>query len=80
MGEEAKSLPELALRFILSFEEISTVIPGTRKVKYAEENAAVSDGRKLSTELLAELKKQGWERNFYVSKDPSMEKDGYVEK
>lgn len=80
MGEEAKGLPELALRFILSFDEISVVIPGTRKVKYAEENAAVSDGRKLSTGLMAELKKQAWERNFYVSRDPSMEKDGYVEK
>ncbi len=80
MGGEATSLPELALRFILSFGEISTVIPGTRKVKYAEENAAVSDGRKLSNELLAELKKHAWERNFYVDKDPSLEKDGYIEK
>jgi aryl-alcohol dehydrogenase-like predicted oxidoreductase len=80
MSEEAKSLPEFALRFILSFNEISTVIPGLRKVKYVEENVSVSDGRKLGEKLLSELKRHVWERNFYVDKDPSMEQDGYVEK
>jgi aryl-alcohol dehydrogenase-like predicted oxidoreductase len=80
MSEETKNLPELALRFILSFNEISTVIPGTRKVKYVEENVSVSDGRKLGAKLLSELKNHVWERNFYVDKDPSMEQDGYVEK
>lgn len=80
LGEEAKTLPELALRYLLSFDEVSTVIPGTRKVATAEANAAISDGRKLSAELMEELKKHVWERNFYVDVDPSMEKDGYIEK
>jgi len=77
---EAKSLPELALRYLLSFDEVSTVIPGTRKVKNVEANTSVSDGRKLSQKLMDELKKHSWERNFYVDLDPSLEKDGYIEK
>lgn len=79
LGEEAQTLPELALRFLLSWEEVSTVIPGTRKVKYVEENVSVSDGRKLGPELMEELKKHTWERNFYVDMDPTMKDVGYVE-
>lgn len=80
LGSEAKSLPELALRYLLSFNEVSTVIPGMRKVKNVEANASVSDGKKLSTQLMEELKKHSWERNFYVDLDPALEKDGYIEK
>lgn len=80
LGGEAQTLPELALRYILSFDEVSSVIPGTRKVAYAQANAAVSDGRKLSTSLMAELKNHAWERNFYVDLDPALSADGYVEK
>ncbi|MBU0978643.1 MAG: aldo/keto reductase [Patescibacteria group bacterium] len=80
LGNEAKTLPELALRWILTFDEISTVIPGTRKVKYVDENVSVSDGRKLSNELMEELEHHSWERNFYVDLDPSMKNEGYIEK
>jgi aryl-alcohol dehydrogenase-like predicted oxidoreductase len=80
LGNEAQTLQELALRYILTFDELSTVIPGTRKVKYVDDNVAVSDGKKLSSELMEELKHHAWERNFYVDLDPSLEKDGYVER
>lgn len=80
LGDEVKSLSELALRYILGHDEISTVIPGTRKVKYVMENTLVSDGNKLSEDLMLELKKHAWERNFYVDLDPSMKSDGYIEK
>lgn len=79
LGKEAKTLPELALRFLLSWDEVSTVIPGTRKVKYVEHNVSVSDGRKLSSKLMKELKKHAWERNFYVDLDPSMKETQYIE-
>jgi len=65
LGEEAKTLPELALRYILSQPEVSTAIPGLRKVKHVEENVAVSDGKVLSKEMLEKLKSHVWERNFY---------------
>lgn len=80
LGDEAQTLPELALRYILSFDEVSTVIPGTRKVKNVDANVSVSDRRKLSNTLMEELKKHAWERNFYVDLDPSMKGDGYIEK
>lgn len=80
LGDEAQTLPELALRYILSWEAISTVIPGIRKVKYAQENTAVSDGRKLSSKMIEELKKHVWERNFYDDcHDPWLKDSGFVE-
>ena len=55
-------MPELALRHILQSPEVSTVIPGMRKLRHVEENIAVSDGRSLPAELMAELKKHRWDR------------------
>jgi aryl-alcohol dehydrogenase-like predicted oxidoreductase len=66
LGEEAKTLPELALRFILARPEVSTVIPGMRRPEHARANAAVSDGRKLSTAMLERLKSQAWDKNWYA--------------
>ncbi len=65
LGEEAKTLFELALRFCLSNPVVSTVIPGMRKTVHVEANAAVSDGRKLSSAVLAQLKQHAWPKNFY---------------
>ena len=65
LGNEAQTLSELALRFCLSHEAVSTVIPGMRKVQHVEENVKVSDGRKLSQKMLFELRKHRWVRNFY---------------
>jgi len=80
--DEAKTMPELALRFILSHSEISTTIPGLRKVEHVIQNTSVSDGRKLSEKLLKELKKHSWERNFNTeeARDPALEESGYIEK
>jgi len=64
-GDEAQALPELALRFCLSHDAVSTVIPGMRRVASVEANAAVSDGRRLSAGLLAKLRAHAWPRNFY---------------
>lgn len=79
LGTEAATLTELALRYILSFDEVSTVIPGMRTVKYVEANNKISDGKKLSKNLMAELKNHVWERNFYSGLDPWLESSGYVE-
>lgn len=62
---EASTLTEGALRFCLSHPAVGAVIPGMRKIEHARENCAVSDGRLLSPELLAELKEHAWPRNFY---------------
>jgi len=64
LGIEPDRLAEVALRYILSQQAVST-IPGTRTVRNAERNAAVGDGRGLDVEQLATLAKHAWEKNFY---------------
>jgi aryl-alcohol dehydrogenase-like predicted oxidoreductase len=66
LSTEAKTLPELALRYTLSFPAVSTVIPGMRSSAHVRENLSASDGRVLSKTLLEELKAHRWERNFYM--------------
>ncbi len=56
------TLPELALRFILQHPAVGTVIPGMRKISHVRSNIAVSDGRRLPPELMAELRKHRWDR------------------
>jgi aryl-alcohol dehydrogenase-like predicted oxidoreductase len=56
------SLPEMALRFILSHPAVSTTIPGMRKADHVRQNIAASDAGPLDQSLLAELKKHRWDR------------------
>jgi aryl-alcohol dehydrogenase-like predicted oxidoreductase len=56
------SLPEMALRFVLSHPAVSTTIIGMRKLEHVRENIALSDKGPLSAELLQELKKHRWDR------------------
>jgi aryl-alcohol dehydrogenase-like predicted oxidoreductase len=65
LGPEAATLPELALRFCLSHDAVSTVIPGMRRVSSVEANVAAGDGRRLSPPLLEALGRHAWPRNFY---------------
>jgi len=78
LGSEAETLAELDLRYILSFDEISSAIPGMRKTRNVVANAGLSDGRKLSGELLKRLQEHVWERNFYSDVDPSMKSTSYL--
>ncbi|WP_234735879.1 aldo/keto reductase [Tellurirhabdus bombi] len=59
---EGMTLPEMALRFILQNDDVSTTIPGMRKLRNVEANMASSDGKNLPAELLAELKGHRWDR------------------
>jgi len=56
------TLPEMALRFILSHPDVSTVIPGMRRVRHAEENISASDQGPLSPELISQLRLHRWDR------------------
>lgn len=56
------TLPETALRFILSNPTVSTVIPGMRKIPHVDANIAASDKGPLSQDLLDELKAHRWDR------------------
>ncbi|RQW04879.1 aldo/keto reductase [candidate division KSB1 bacterium] len=59
---QGMTMPEMALRFILSNPAVSTTIPGMRKTTHARANIAAGDGKGLALELLAELKKHRWDR------------------
>lgn len=56
------TMPEMALRFILSNPQVGTIIPGMRKLRHVESNIGTSDGKGLTPELLDQLKKHRWER------------------
>tara|TARA_R110001592_G_scaffold19600_1_gene80202 strand:- start:2436 stop:3407 length:972 start_codon:yes stop_codon:yes gene_type:complete len=56
------TMAEMALRFILMNDNVSTTIPGMRKQRNVLANTATSDGKLLSNELYQELKKHRWDR------------------
>jgi aryl-alcohol dehydrogenase-like predicted oxidoreductase len=56
------TLPEVALRFILSHPAVSTIIVGMRKLNHVRQNIAMSDAGRLDPDLLAKLKAHRWDR------------------
>ena len=59
------TLAEIALRFCLSHQAVSTVIPGMRRTSTVESSIRASDAGKLNQETLSILKRHAWARNFY---------------
>jgi aryl-alcohol dehydrogenase-like predicted oxidoreductase len=59
---DGSSLPELALRFILSNADVSVVIPGMRRPAHVRANAAASEQGALPPSLLAALREHRWDR------------------
>jgi aryl-alcohol dehydrogenase-like predicted oxidoreductase len=59
------TLAEAALRYALSSEAVSTVIPGMLAPAEIDTNVAYSDGAPFPAELRTELAAHGWPRNFY---------------
>ncbi|MBK7705569.1 MAG: aldo/keto reductase [Acidobacteria bacterium] len=56
------TMPEMALRHILSQPAVSTIIPGMRQIKNVEANCGASDKGPLSPDLLETLKAHRWVR------------------
>jgi aryl-alcohol dehydrogenase-like predicted oxidoreductase len=56
------TLPEMAIRFILSNQNVSTIIPGMRKPSHVDSNIAASEAGPLSSDLLNQLRSHRWER------------------
>ncbi|MEO8027983.1 MAG: aldo/keto reductase [Bryobacteraceae bacterium] len=59
------TLAEIALRFCLSAPAVSTVIPGMRKTRNVESSCGVSSRGVLAPDVLARLKHNAWNKNFY---------------
>jgi len=58
-------LAETALRFCITHPAVSTVIPGMRRVRNAEMNAAVSELGPLPAGIVEVLRRHAWNKNFY---------------
>jgi aryl-alcohol dehydrogenase-like predicted oxidoreductase len=56
------TMPEMALRFILQNPDVSTVIPGMRRLRHVEANVKAAEAGPLPTGLYAELRQHRWER------------------
>jgi aryl-alcohol dehydrogenase-like predicted oxidoreductase len=56
------TLPELALRFILGNDTVSTVIPGMRKLRHVRANIAASGAGPLPRDLFEALRAHRWDR------------------
>lgn len=59
---EGMTMPEMALRFILNENRVSTIIPGMRKLNHVEANIATSDTGPLPEDLHAKLRDHRWDR------------------
>ncbi len=59
-------LPELALRFILHHDLVTTTIPGMRKPRHVERNVAASEGTSLPDDLYRALREYRWDRTTVI--------------
>ncbi len=59
---DSMSLPEMAIRFILSNPVVSTIIVGMRKPEHVRQNMGLSTAGPLDPGLVTELKKHRWDR------------------
>jgi aryl-alcohol dehydrogenase-like predicted oxidoreductase len=61
---DGMTLPEMALRFILSNRLVSTTIVGMRSMDHVRANGALSDGAGLKPDLLQTLRQHRWDRDI----------------
>ncbi len=59
---EGMTLPEMALRYVLSHPAVSTTIVGMRQPAHVSANIGYSDGGALPAELMEQLRVHRWDR------------------
>ena len=59
---DGMTLPEMAIRFVLSNPDVGTTIVGMRTPDHVKSNTGYSDKGPLDQKLLAELRKHRWDR------------------
>ncbi|MBT8494805.1 MAG: aldo/keto reductase [Deltaproteobacteria bacterium] len=65
LGDYARSLPELALRFAVHPPAIATAIPGMRRPDHVAQNLECGQAPALPEEVLARLAELAWDKNWY---------------
>ncbi len=64
---EDYTMADIALKFVLSRPEVSTVIAGMRTVKQVEQNTRTSQLRDLAPETLTRLRRHNWRRGIWYA-------------
>ncbi len=59
---DGQTMAQLALRFILSNPDVTTVIPGTRKPEHLAANVAAAEAGPLPADVVAALRTHRWDR------------------
>lgn len=59
---DGMTLPEMALRFILSNPDVATVIPGMRKARNVRGNVGAANAGPLPPQLMKQLRTHRWDR------------------
>ncbi len=59
---DGMDMPEMALRFILANDTVSTVIPGMRQLRHVDANLRTSDKGPLADDLIQKLRAHRWDR------------------
>ncbi len=67
LGITQEELPEVALKYVLGGQAVSSVIVGMRSIRNVERNAALSDAAPLTAAQRTTIAKHAWHRNFYQS-------------
>ncbi|WP_047997276.1 aldo/keto reductase [Puniceibacterium sp. IMCC21224] len=65
IGDAFPTLAEAAMRYVLSHDAVSLLIPGMKTPQEVDMNVAYSDGARLPDDLIARLEPHAWVRNFY---------------
>jgi aryl-alcohol dehydrogenase-like predicted oxidoreductase len=66
VGPKAETLAEAALKYCLSFDAVSVVIPGMRRASHVNFNVRAADGNYFDTAELAAISEHRWVRDFYL--------------
>lgn len=66
LGPKAAELATAALKYCLSFDAVSTVIPGMRRASHVLANARAADGRYYGADELRRIAAHRWVRDFYL--------------
>ena len=65
--ETGYSMPQAALKFVLSHPAVSTLITGIRNEDQAAQNIEVSDMTEMPDELINKLQEHTWLRSFWYN-------------
>ena len=67
LGDDYPSLPALATKFALSFEEVASVLVGMDRMEYLQQSLATADGKYLSAQQLERAKKQAYPQPEFLN-------------